>query len=85
MQKNISLRLLPEEASNDAAIKEYIAQSLAVKNNLITGFHRIKQSIDARSNQMWITLTVNAFIDEPFTLREVQKILLKDVSMQDIK
>ena len=80
MQKNISLRLLPEEASNDDAIKEYIAQSLAVKNDLVTGFHRIKQSIDARSKQVWITLTVNAFVDEPFTLREAQKISLKDVS-----
>src|SRR6476659_5379758 len=80
MQKSISLRLLPEEASNDDAIKEYIAQSLAVKNDLVTGFHRIKQSIDARSKQVWITLTVNAFVDEPFTLREAQKISLKDVS-----
>lgn len=80
MQQNISLRLLPEEASNDDAIKEYIAQSLAVKSNLVTGFHRIKQSIDARSKRVWISLTVKAFINEPFIPREVQKILLKDVS-----
>lgn len=80
MQKNISLRLLPKEASDDAVIKEYIAQSLAIKNNLVTGFYRVKQSIDARSKQVWITLTVKAFIDEPFLLRDVKKILLKDVS-----
>src|SRR3954471_24983872 len=80
MQQNISLRLLPHEASNDASIKEYISQSLSVKKNLITGFHRIQQSVDARSKQVWITLTVKAFVDEPFIPREIQKILLKDVS-----
>src|SRR4051812_37510355 len=80
MQQNITLRLLPQEASDDAAIKQYISQSLAVKNNHITGFQRIRQSIDARSKQVWITLTVKVFINEPFTPRAVQKILLKDVS-----
>jgi len=79
MQQNISLRLLPEEASNEDAIKEYIAQSLAVKNNLVTGFHRVKQSVDARSKKVWISLTVKAFVDEPFVPREVKKILLQDV------
>lgn len=80
MQQNISLRLPPAEAANDTAVKEYIAQSLSVKKNLITGFHRLKQSIDARGKQVWITFTVKAFINEPFIPRQVQKILLKDVS-----
>src|SRR5215208_5945290 len=79
MQQNISLRLLPAEAINDTAIKEYIAQSLSAKKELITGFHRLKQSIDARGKQVRIPLTVKAFINEPFTQRQVQKILLKDV------
>ena len=80
MQQNISLRLPPAEAANDTAVKEYIAQSLSVKKNLITGFHRLKQSIDARGKQVWITFTVRAFINEPFIPRQVQKILVKDVS-----
>jgi hypothetical protein len=80
MQRNISLRLLPAEASNDAAVKKYIAQSFPVKEEHITGFYRLKESIDARSKQIWISLTVKAFIDEPFVQRQVQKISLKDVS-----
>jgi uncharacterized FAD-dependent dehydrogenase len=80
MQQNISLRLLPAQASNDAVIKEYIAQSLSVKKEQISGFHRLKQSIDARSRQVWISLSVKAFINEPFITQQVQKILLKDVS-----
>jgi len=80
MQKNIFLRLLPSEASNDAEIEESIAQYLSVKKEHITGFHRLKQSIDARSKQVWISLTVKAFINEPFLQRQVQRILLKDVS-----
>jgi uncharacterized protein len=80
MQQNISLRLLPDEASNDAAIKEHLAQYLSVKKEHITGFYRLKQSIDARSKQIWISLTVKAFINEPFVQRQVQKIFFKDVS-----
>jgi uncharacterized FAD-dependent dehydrogenase len=80
MQQNISLRLLPHEASNDTSIKEYISKSLSVKKDLVTGFQRIKQSIDARSKQVWITITVKAFVNEPFVPREIQKISLKDVS-----
>ena len=80
MQQNISLRLLPSEAANDSAIKEYISQSLSVKQDAVTGFHRIKQSIDARGKQVWINLTVKVFINEPFHERELQKIVLKDVS-----
>lgn len=80
MQQNISLRLLPSEAADDAVIKEYISQSLSVEKNNVSGFHRIKQSIDARGKQVWINLTVRAFINEPFHERGLQKILLRDVS-----
>jgi uncharacterized FAD-dependent dehydrogenase len=80
MQQNISLRLLPSEARDDSAIKEYISQSLSVKQDAVTGFHRIKQSVDSRGKQVWINLTVKAFINEPFHERERLKILLKDVS-----
>src|SRR5690242_4753870 len=80
MQQNISLRVLPSEAADDAVVKEYIAQSLSVKKEFITGFDRVKQSIDARGKQVWITLNVKAFINEPFHERVIQKISVKDVS-----
>lgn len=80
MQQNISLKLLPAEAVNEALIIDHIAQSLSINKEFITGFHRIKQSVDARSKQVWITLTVKVFINEPFAERNAGNILFKDVS-----
>src|SRR5215831_4805416 len=80
MQKNISLRILPSEAANDAVIKEYITLSSGVKEDHVAGFHRIKQSIDARGRHVHIALTVKAFINEPFYKREIGKISLRDVA-----
>ena len=74
MQQTISLRLLPSEAANDAVIKEYIAQSLSVKKELVAGFHRVKQSIDARDKQVWITLNVKVFINEPFQEQTIPRV-----------
>ncbi len=80
MQKNITLKLRPSEAADERIIKEYIAQSEACKTSDITGFHRTKQSIDARSrSQVWINLTVTAFIREPFLERTVQHFIFQDV------
>ena len=81
MQQNISLRLTPADAANDDFIKDYIAQSLATKKENITGFYRIKQSVDARSRQqVWINLTAKIFINEPFFKRECEQLILKNVT-----
>jgi uncharacterized protein len=81
MQKDISLKLTPSEAVDDTIINGYIAQSLGKKEFEISGFYRIAQSIDARSRkQVWINLSVKAFINEPFNKRVISPILFKDVS-----
>jgi len=80
MQKKISLKLLPSEAADEAAILTYIAKAEAVSSKAITGFHLLKQSIDARSRQVYINLTVNAFINEPFDERQTERIVFQDVS-----
>ena len=81
MQQRISLKLLPSEAANDDFIKIQIAKTIGIKPNIINGFTKIKQSIDARSrNQIWINLTVNAFIDEPFQHSVVPEFIFKDVT-----
>ena len=80
MQKLISLKLKPNEAFNDAAIKEYLAASENVAVEKITGFNKIRQSIDARNrSQIWYNITLNVFINEPFYKRTVQKISFKNV------
>src|SRR5882724_2616424 len=69
MQQQLTLKLLPAEAASEQAVKEYISQATGKNISLITGFHIRKKSLDARSKQVWVNLTLNAFIDEPFTQR----------------
>lgn len=81
MQSKITLKLTPSEAASAHIIKSYIAANLSVSENSVTGFYKLKESIDARSrHQVWINITVLAFINEPFVARDTQKISLKQVN-----
>ena len=80
MQSQITLKLSPAEAADAAIVRNYIARSAGKTDAAITGYHILKQSIDARGRQVWINLTVLAFIDEPFHLRENIRVSFRDVS-----
>lgn len=81
MQTDINLKLTPAQAADDTIIQQYIANSLSKPQSDITGFYRTKQSIDARSRQqVWINLSVKAFVNEPFHERPVVPVVFKDVS-----
>jgi uncharacterized protein len=80
MQKTLSLKILPSEAANDSLVKEYIASAVGKKPTDITGYYIQKKSLDARSRQAWIHLTIDAFINEPFIERKNSIILFKDVT-----
>ena len=79
MQKIISLKLLPSEAANETVVQQYIANAVALKVSAVSGYHILKQSIDARGRQAWINLSVKAFINEPFQLREHISFRFRDV------
>ena len=81
MQQDISLKITPSEAIDTAIITKYIAATIGKKETDITGFYKLKQSIDARSRQqIWINLTLKVFINEPYQNREVQQLHFKQVS-----
>ncbi|MBL0182581.1 MAG: NAD(P)/FAD-dependent oxidoreductase [Chitinophagaceae bacterium] len=80
MQQKISLRLLPSEAADEAAIKRSIAGNAGKKITSISGYHILRQSIDARGKTIWVNLTVNAFLDEPFIQRSILPFEFNDVS-----
>ncbi len=81
MQQKISLKLTPSEAFSDENISAQIAANIGVDEKLITGFYKLKESIDARSrHQIWINISVLAFIDEPFQHRVIEKIQFKNVN-----
>ena len=79
MQQKISLKLLPSEAADEAAVKKLIANNTGKKITSVSGYHILKQSIDARAKTIWVNVTVNAFIDEPFYQRKIQSFNFKDV------
>lgn len=85
MQKKISLRLLPHEASDDNFIKKFIAKTCGKKFNDITGFTVLKKSIDARGKIVYLHLTVLAFINEPFLQRNFKDFNFKDVAASQKK
>lgn len=79
MQKKITLRLSPSEAENTEAIKRYIAAYADVDPSKVTGYFPVKKSLDARSRQIWVSLTVNATIGEPFHHRPLLPFHFRDV------
>ncbi len=80
MQQKISLKLLPIDAGNNSAILENIALTTGAKLQDISGYHLLKKSIDARGKTVWVNLTVNAFIKEPFYQRALQQFDFKEVN-----
>jgi uncharacterized protein len=80
MQQKLSLKLLPSEAADNATVKSVIAKTVGKKVTDITGYYILKRSIDARSKQPYINLTLDAYIDEPFHSREIIPSHFEDVS-----
>lgn len=80
MQQKIQLRLRPLEANDEQIILQKIAESTHQQLGNISGFIILKKSLDARSRQVWVNLTVNAFIQEPYQQRVAKGVILKDVT-----
>jgi uncharacterized protein len=66
MQKKYTIRLKPAEASSFETITAHLAAAGGLSMSAITGFYTVKRSIDARSRQPWINMTVVATLHEPF-------------------
>ncbi|MDZ4796277.1 MAG: NAD(P)/FAD-dependent oxidoreductase [Bacteroidota bacterium] len=79
MQKTLSFRLLPSEAASETLVKKYIAQATTVTQSAVTGYTILKHSIDARGRQAWISLSLVAYINEPFVQRKLLPFHFPDV------
>ncbi len=80
MQKKIQIKVPVVEASNEQTIRALLAKEAACAEVSITGFHILKQSLDARSKYPHILLTVLVFINEPFRPRERMDQPVRDIS-----
>ena len=79
MQQQVKVKLTPQDAASFEAVKLRISDQLHIPAGFIHGFNIIKKSIDARSRQPWVVLTLVAYINEPFLKYQVEKVELKDV------
>jgi uncharacterized FAD-dependent dehydrogenase len=80
MQKTIQIKLLPTQAVDAVIIRQNAADALSIKSSSISGYRIAKRSIDARSKQPSIILTLEVFINEPFQERKKIKIDFPDVA-----
>lgn len=76
MQTEIQVRLTPSEAAHGPSIVKAISQITGEAESSITGYQILKKSIDARSRQqIWVNLTLIAFIKEPISKRFIEPLL----------
>jgi uncharacterized protein len=80
MQQQITLQVLPAEAANETTIKKLVSNATGEKESSITGFQTLKRSIDARTKNIKINLSLNVFINEPFHSRPTHFFEFRDIS-----
>jgi uncharacterized protein len=68
MQKEISLKLTPEQFFDAALLKKNIALKAAENEADITGYQILKKSLDARQKQPWYNLNISVYFNEPTPL-----------------
>ncbi|MCG8305851.1 MAG: NAD(P)/FAD-dependent oxidoreductase [Cytophagales bacterium] len=83
MQKEYQLHLLPEEATNPAALKSIVARKTGVREDEISHIEILKRSIDARKRPVKINLKVAVFINEDFERVEIAVPAFGEVSGAD--
>ena len=64
MVKEISIRILPQQAATENGIKDFLGREYALNKNEIQAVRILKHSIDARKRQVFINLTVRIYINE---------------------
>ncbi|MDR0348901.1 MAG: NAD(P)/FAD-dependent oxidoreductase [Tannerella sp.] len=80
MVKDIQLRILPEEAFNEDALKQVVSAETGEDSGQIHAIRILKRSIDARQRTVYVNLTVRAFIHELPDQPEYESVEYRDVS-----
>lgn len=58
------LRVLPEQAADERALKQYISREKGLDIRTLKGVQILKRSIDARQRTIFVNLKVRAFVNE---------------------
>ncbi len=86
MQTEIQVRLTPSESAHGPSLIKAISQITGEAESSITGYQILKKSIDARSRQqIWVNLTLIAFIKEPISKRFIEPLLFPSLPPSNAK
>ena len=77
---DLQLRLRPEQAFTEQAVKEYLAQEKGIDVRTINAVKVLKRSIDARQRTIWVNLSVRVFVNEIPSEEEFVRTEYRDVS-----
>ncbi|MEX0996487.1 MAG: NAD(P)/FAD-dependent oxidoreductase [Flavobacteriaceae bacterium] len=83
MQKEFSIQVSPEVASNTAALHHFISKHSGISFNEIKHIEILKRSIDARQKAIKINLKVVVFVNEDFVETPIYKPDYKDVTQAE--
>lgn len=64
MLQEYQLRILPEQAAGEQAVKRYISREKGLALNDITAIRVLKRSIDARQRTVYVNLKVRVYLNE---------------------
>jgi len=80
MQTEIKLRLTPAESAHGPSLLNAISKITGEAESAITGYQILKKSIDARNRQqIWVNLSLIAFIKEPISKRFIEPLLFSSL------
>ena len=82
MIQEYQLRVLPQVAASEQALKAYIAEEYGYDVRTLTAVRILKRSIDARQRTIFVNLKVRAYVNEPATDDEYRHTDYPDVSDQ---
>ena len=85
MKKQLTLKVKPSEAADDNYLKKIVAAEVGCAASEVTGYTILRRSIDARSRQVFINLSIEAFINEPYHQRPFKMVQFDDVSHAEKK
>ena len=81
MTYEYQLRVLPQVAAADAALRSYICQEKGINAEALKAVRIVKRSIDARQRTIFVNLTVRAFVnEEPAESEDYERVAYRDVS-----
>ena len=64
MTEEYQIRVLPQVAYNEDNIKEYLAREKGMDVRTLNSIRVLRKSVDARQRQVFVNLTVRAYINE---------------------